>query len=141
MQIRDIPFANTEPYVAGTSVRRGQRPVIPGLYDLGLAKPLARCGPAGTISRRDRADLGIPGGKNLYLTAIHSVWRVPLLPCAYTLNSSTLKPVFFNRSVKSRSGPADHTANTPWGRSACMQHPNFREAYEAFRAKRDPEFE
>ena len=23
----------------------------------------------------------------------------------------------------------------------CMQHPNFREAYEAFRAKRDPKFE
>jgi enoyl-CoA hydratase/carnithine racemase len=25
--------------------------------------------------------------------------------------------------------------------AACMQHPNFREAYEAFRAKREPEFE
>ena len=23
----------------------------------------------------------------------------------------------------------------------CMQHPNFREAYEAFRAKREPKFE
>jgi enoyl-CoA hydratase/carnithine racemase len=23
----------------------------------------------------------------------------------------------------------------------CMQHPNFREAYEAFRAKREPRFE
>jgi enoyl-CoA hydratase/carnithine racemase len=25
--------------------------------------------------------------------------------------------------------------------AACMQNPNFREAYEAFRAKRDPKFE
>ena len=25
--------------------------------------------------------------------------------------------------------------------AACMQHPNYREAYEAFRAKRDPKFE
>jgi len=25
--------------------------------------------------------------------------------------------------------------------AACMQHPNFRQAYEAFRAKRDPKFE
>jgi enoyl-CoA hydratase/carnithine racemase len=25
--------------------------------------------------------------------------------------------------------------------AACMQNPNFREAYEAFRAKRDPVFE
>ena len=25
--------------------------------------------------------------------------------------------------------------------AACMQHPNFREAYEAFRAKREPKFE
>jgi enoyl-CoA hydratase/carnithine racemase len=25
--------------------------------------------------------------------------------------------------------------------AACMKNPNFREAYEAFRAKRDPKFE
>ena len=41
-----------------------------------------------------------------------------------------------------RHGPrSPRSSGRPRSRPRCMQHPNFREAYEAFRAKREPKFE